>query len=142
MKSYTTNILVKRHKDTNAESICIRKFRISDCFVISIHNFFWSASLFWQKCTLHFLAQFHHFFFFSRFCSSTSRRPFKHLLSTFYRPSTDAESTKRQNIVNNLYAILVFILSTHNPQLMSRPPPVPNTTTRLVEFFHQQKFEN
>jgi len=74
------------------------------------------------KTGLHFLAQIICFFFFARFCSSTSNRPLKHLFSTFSAPSKDAVSTKPKNIVAQLVLRIVFILLHKNPQIMPRPP--------------------
>jgi len=82
-----------------------------------------------KNCTLHFLAQIICFFFFTRFCSSTSNRPLKHLFSTFSAPSKDAVGTKPKNIVAQLILRRVFILHHKNPQLMPRPP-----TMHIVRF--------
>lgn len=98
-------------------------------------------SNFTKKCTLHFLAQILCFFFFSRFCSSTSQRPLKHLLSTFSAPSKDAVSTSLKNIANKLRHNRVKKLYLKNPQLLPRPPTLQNVILAPLEFLHWQTFK-
>ena len=142
MKYYTKYILVARQKAKNEEA---KSHRLSVREIISISllsfsslPFFCSASCFTKKCTLHFLAQILCFFFFSRFCSSTSQRPLKHLLSTFSAPSKDAEGTSLKNIANKLLHSRVNILRLKIPQLLPRPPTLQIFILAPLEFLHWQ----
>ena len=130
MKYCSKYILVARHRATKEETksnrFSGREIISNSLFSFSSKLFFCSASEFTKNSTLHFLAQILCFFFFSRFCSSTSNRPLKHVLSTIFRPSKDAEGTRLKNIANKLLQSRVNVLRIKIPQLLPRPPTLQN----------------
>jgi hypothetical protein len=144
MKYYRKDILVERQNDNqndkqnNYQWNIVRRFNYC-VFSMLVNSFSNSICQITQKCTLHFLAQIMCSFFVSPFCTSTSQRPPKHLLSTFSAPSKDAESTYIKNIVPKLFYNFSKKLNCKNPQTMSRPPPIKDVRPRLMEFFHTQK---
>ncbi len=142
MNHYAKHILVERQRVTKEETrsnrLSGREIILDSLLSFSFQSFFCSAFEFSKKRTLHFLAQILCFFFFGRFCLSTSQRPLKHLLSTFSAPSKDAEGTSLKNIANKLLHSRVNILRLKIPQLLPRPPTLQIFILAPLEFLHWQ----
>lgn len=141
MKIHTKDISVARQsatrKETRSTGFFGSEIISGSLFSFPSQSFFCSTSKFTKKCTLHFLAQILCFFFFSRFCSSTSQRLQNDVFSSFFRPSKDAEGTSHKNIANKLLHGKVKKLRLKNPQLLPRPPTLQNSVSVPLEFLHR-----